>query len=176
MFVLYILFAIFALIIILAILAPRNYNIERHVIVNNASDDTFDYLKKVKNQDLWSPWKKRDPKMVQTQTGVDGTVGSINSWKSDHKQVGEGEQELILIDEENKRIESELRFFKPFKSVSTGYFLVKELESNKTEVTWGFKGVNKVPFNIMMLFYNMDKTVGKDFEEGLSDLKKILEN
>jgi len=29
--------------------------------------------------------------------------------------------------------------------------------------------------SIFMLFMNMDKTVGKDFEEGLDSLKQILE-
>jgi hypothetical protein len=42
-------------------------------------------------------------------------------------------------------------------------------------VTWGFSGKNKFPVSIMMLFMNMDKTVGKDFEEGLSSLKAQLE-
>jgi hypothetical protein len=42
-------------------------------------------------------------------------------------------------------------------------------------VTWGFSGKNKFPFSIMMLFMNMDKAVGKDFEEGLDNLKSILE-
>lgn len=30
--------------------------------------------------------------------------------------------------------------------------------------------------SIVMLFMNMDKAVGKDFEEGLASLKEILEN
>jgi hypothetical protein len=53
--------------------------------------------------------------------------------------------------------------------------LVANVEDDKTLVTWGFSGRNPIPFNVFMLFYNMDKTVGKDFEEGLSELKKILE-
>jgi hypothetical protein len=31
-----------------------------------------------------------------------------------------------------------------------------------------------VPMNIMLLFMNMDKAVGKDFEQGLVNLKGIL--
>ncbi|MEP0131944.1 MAG: hypothetical protein ABJJ25_02900 [Eudoraea sp.] len=47
--------------------------------------------------------------------------------------------------------------------------------ANETEVSWGFSGKNKFPVSIMILFMNMDKTVGKDFEEGLVSLKDILE-
>jgi hypothetical protein len=173
MTILYILLGIIALFIILALFAPKTYDVSRSIVVNRSLSDTFQYLKLIKNQDHWSPWKKRDPNMKQSQTGVDGTVGFINRWEG-NKDVGKGEQELIAF-EENKSIDSELRFLKPWKSVSIGYFWVKEVEKGKTEVTWGFRGTNKVPMNIMMLFYNMDKMVGKDFEEGLASLKAELE-
>jgi hypothetical protein len=49
------------------------------------------------------------------------------------------------------------------------------LDKQQTNVTWGFSGRNKFPFSIFMLFMNMDKAVGKDFEEGLKSLKQQLE-
>ena len=55
------------------------------------------------------------------------------------------------------------------------FLKVKEVNNNSTEVVWGFSGINKVPMNIMMLFFNMDKSVGKDFNEGLESLKEVLE-
>jgi len=133
----------------------------------------FPYLKSVKNQNDWSPWKKKDPDMKQEFFGEDGTVGFISRWVG-NKDVGEGEQEIKRI-VENEQIDTELRFFKPWKSKSDAFLKVKEINSNNTEVIWGFSGNNKVPFNIMMLFFSMDKTVGKDFEEGLNDLKQVLE-
>lgn len=39
----------------------------------------------------------------------------------------------------------------------------------------GFSDKNRFPVSIMMLFMDMDKSIGKDFEQGLSDLKSILE-
>lgn len=58
--------------------------------------------------------------------------------------------------------------------MSQGFFDLEET-NGKTKVTWGFYGTHKVPVNVMMLFFNMDKAVGKYFEEGLSDLKIELE-
>lgn len=142
-------------------------------MVNKSLPEVFDYLKMIKNQNEWSPWKKRDPDMKQEFFGEDGTVGFISSWEG-NKQVGSGEQEIKGIIN-NERVDSELRFLKPWKSVSDAFITVKENEANSTEVVWGFSGVNKVPMNIMMMFYNLDKTVGKDFEEGLNDLKQVLE-
>jgi hypothetical protein len=111
--------------------------------------------------------------MEKKFTGVDGEVGAISYWNG-NKDVGEGEQEITRIIE-GKRVEAELRFMKPFKSTSDSYLDLVELGNGKTKVTWGFKGENKFPMSIMMLFMNMDKAVGKDFEEGLLNLKSILE-
>ena len=112
--------------------------------------------------------------MEKKFTGTDGEVGAISYWKG-NKDVGEGEQEITKI-VDGERVEGELRFLKPFKSTSDCYLNVEEVSAGKTKVTWGFSGKNKFPISIMMLFMNMDKAVGKDFEEGLQDLKSILEN
>ena len=48
----------------------------------------------IKNQEYWSPWAERDPNMKRTYTGIDGEIGFVSAWKSDHKQVGSGEQQL----------------------------------------------------------------------------------
>ena len=104
---------------------------------------------------------------------ADGTVGAVSHWKG-NKKVGKGEQEIKGIIE-NERIDSELRFLKPFKSTSDAYLLTRKLSPNETEVIWGFSGTHKPPMNVMMLFFNMEKSVGADFEEGLRDLKQQLE-
>jgi hypothetical protein len=165
--------AIVVIFIILILTAPKKYHLHRSIVIDRALPDVFRYIKYVKNQDEWSPWKKKDPDMKQTFTGDDGTLGFVSHWEG-NKDVGTGEQEILNI-EENKRLETELRFFKPWKSQSNAYIEVEEADGG-TKVTWGFSGVNKIPFNVMMLFMNMDKAVGKDFEEGLGDLKKILES
>jgi hypothetical protein len=158
----------------LGLLAPKRFEVNRSIIVNKPLAEVFNYLKYVKNQDDWSPWKKKDPNMKQTSEGTDGEVGFISKWEG-NKVVGSGEQEIKRI-VENESVETELRFFKPWKSHSDAYLRVVGLESQQTNVTWGFSGKNKFPFSIFMLFMNMDKAVGKDFEEGLNSLKQQLEN
>ena len=112
--------------------------------------------------------------MQKKFTGTDGEVGAISYWNG-NKEVGEGEQEITKIIE-GERVEGELRFLKPWKSKSDCYLTVDDSNNGKTIVTWGFSGTNKFPMSIMMLFMNMDKMVGKDFEEGLESLKSKLEN
>tara|TARA_R110001583_G_scaffold114876_3_gene265379 strand:+ start:46945 stop:47445 length:501 start_codon:yes stop_codon:yes gene_type:complete len=164
--------AILFIVIILALIAPKEYNVSRSVIVNKALPEVFTYLKSLKNQDNWSPWGEKDPNMEKFFSGVDGEIGFISAWKG-NKEVGEGEQEIINV-LENQLIELQLRFLKPFKSTSEAYIKVNE-DKNGTQVIWGFSGKNKFPISIMMLFMNMEKSVGKDFEYGLNKLKGILE-
>lgn len=171
---LYILGIIIAIIAVLALVAPKSYHVHRSISINKPRADVFAYLKSIKNQDEWSPWKQKDPEMKQEFVGEDGTVGFISKWEG-NKDVGTGEQEITKI-VEGEVVESELRFFKPWKSQSDAYMKTKDGTNGETEVIWGFSGQNKVPMNVMMLFFNMDKTVGKDFEDGLNKLKSILES
>ncbi len=172
--VLYIVLGLVLLIVILAIIAPKSYDVNRSTTINQPVSKVFDYLKYLKNQDEWSPWGKRDPNMKKEFVGTDGEVGAISKWDG-NKEVGMGEQELKRI-VDNEVIESELRFLKPWKSVSDAYLKVKKTDNGQTEVIWGFSGSNKFPMSIMMLFMNMDKAVGKDFEEGLGSLKELMES
>lgn len=171
--VLYILLGLAFLIIILGLIAPKSYEVNRSVVINKSLSEVFSYLKLLKNQDNWSPWAAKDPNMKKIFTGNDGEVGCISAWEG-NKEVGSGEQEITGFIE-NEIIESQLRFLKPFKSTSDAYLKVNKAGGG-TKVIWGFAGKNKFPISIMMLFMNMDKTVGKDFEDGLEKLKSILEN
>ena len=171
--VVYILVAIVILIVLLAIIAPKNYDVSRSIVINKELILVYDYLKYLKNQDNWSPWAEKDPNMKKVITGPDGEVGCVSTWEG-NKDVGSGEQEITRL-KENEEIASELRFLKPFKSTSDAYLRVSK-EGDATKVVWGFSGRNKFPVSIMMLFMNMDKSVGGDFEKGLKKLKGILEN
>lgn len=170
---LYILAAIVFIVLILGAIAPKTYNVSRSIEIAKPKDEVFENLKFLKNQDAWSPWNKKDPNMEKKFTGTDGEVGAISYWNG-NKDVGEGEQELTKI-VDGERVESELRFLKPWKSTSDAYITTEEIDQDNTKVTWGFSGKNKFPTSIFMLFMNMDKAVGGDFEEGLSSLKELME-
>ncbi len=170
---LYIVVSIVVLILILSLIAPKTYNVFRTVEIAKSKPEVFQYLKSLKKMDEWSPWAKKDPNMEKRFTGIDGEVGCTSYWNG-NKEVGEGEQEIKNI-VNGERIESELRFLKPFKSTSDCYLQVDDANNGNTKVTWGFSGKHKFPMSIMMLFMSMDKAVGKDFETGLASLKDNLE-
>jgi len=161
------------LVLILILVAPQSYTIQRSIDIEKPLEDVFYYLKHLKNQNYWSPWNKKDPNMIHEYEGTDGTVGFISRWEG-NKDVGKGEQEIMAINE-NKELLTQLRFLKPWKSQSEGFLTVEKTDQNTTRVNWGFRGKYNRPLNVMMLFFNMEKSVGKDFNEGLQKLKTVLE-
>ena len=112
--------------------------------------------------------------MKQEYRGTDGTVGFTAAWNSRNDEVGEGEQEITKIID-GERIDSQIRFKRPFESKSDAYLITEPVTQNQTMVRWGFAGSMPRPFNLMALVYDMDKEVGKDFEQGLTTLKGNLE-
>ncbi|PKQ62233.1 polyketide cyclase [Labilibaculum filiforme] len=169
---LYILLAIGVLVTILHFIAPKTYHVERKIVVVTNIDSVFKSLCSLKDQQAWSPWGSKDPDIIVDYKGNDGEIGSISHWVG-NSEVGEGEQEITKI-EPSSYIETELRFLKPFKSTSTGFFAIKQVDEG-TEVTWGFKGNNTFPTTLMMVFMDLEKSIGPDFEKGMLDFKSFIE-
>lgn len=166
--------ALVALVLITAAITKKSYSVERSVTIAKGKAEVFGYLKLLKNQDNFSVWAKMDPDMKKTYRGTDGTVGFVSAWESKKDDVGTGEQEIKKI-EEGKRIDYELRFIKPFEATSPAYLVFDDAGATQTKVSWGMSGSMSYPMNIMLLFMDMEKMIGKDFETGLANLKGLLE-
>lgn len=159
---------------VLAYVAPTDFKVEREITINKPKADVFAYAKMLKNQNDWGPWFKKEPTMKQEFRGTDGTVGFTSAWSATSNEVGEGEQEIKRI-VEGERLETELRFKRPFESRADSYLITDATGENQTKVKWGFTSSMPRPMNVMLLLVDMDKEVGKDFGEGLASLKVIME-
>lgn len=160
--------------LILALFVNKKYSVEREITINKPAPQVFNYVKLLRNQDNFSKWATMDPNMKKEYRGTDGMVGFISAWESKDKKVGKGEQKIKIITE-GKRIDFELRFIKPFAGIANAYMTVEPMSKNETIVNWGFDSKMKYPMNLMLLFMNMEKMVGNDFEIGLYKLKNLLE-
>jgi len=166
--------AIIVIILVIALFVDRNYSVERNVIINKPIAEVFDYVRYLKNQDNFSKWAMMDPEMQKWYRGTDGQPGFVSAWKSEKKNVGAGEQEILRI-EEDKRIDYELRFLEPFESTQQAYITTTAIDSMQTRVAWGFNGHMAYPSNLMLLFMDFEEIVGDDFQTGLDKLKNELE-
>ena len=161
-------------VVVLAFIAPTDFQVEREITINKPKSEVFAYAKMLKNQNDWGPWFKKEPTMKQEFRGTDGTVGFTSHWNGTTAEVGEGEQEIKRI-VEGERIETELRFIRPFESRADAYLTTEAAGDAQTKVKWGFSSSMPRPMNIVLLVMDMDKEVGKDFGEGLASMKEILE-
>ena len=172
MILIYILAGIVLLLLVLNFIAPKDFSMERSIVVNAGKEKVYNALKSLGTQEKWSVWGTKDPNMESKITGTDGEVGAVHFW-SGNKEVGTGEQEITAL-QPHDYIETELRFLKPWKATNKAWFKIGDAEDG-SKVSWGFSGVNKFPVNIMMMFMNMEKAIGKDFDEGLANFKNYIE-
>jgi hypothetical protein len=162
-----------ALILVLAFTVDTDFEMERSVVIEKPSEEVFDFIKYLRNQNLYSVWVERDPDLKQEFRGRDGTVGFVSAWEG-NEDAGAGEQEIIgMVDGE--RIDYELRFFEPFESTSYSFMSTEAISENQTRVTWGMFGTFPRPMNIMLLFFDLEEAIGNDYETGLNNLKALLE-
>ena len=115
-----------------------------------------------------------DPNMNKTFTGDDGMPGFIYAWDSEMKQAGKGEQEILSI-VPNQELRYQVRFIKPFASITSCCITTNTLTENETKVTWSFAGKMPYPMNIALLFMNMENMLGNDMDVSLNKLKNNLE-
>lgn len=174
MVILYLIIGLVILILVAGLVMKKDFGLVREITIDIPKQSVFDYLKMLKNQDNFSVWAGKDPSMKKEYKGIDGTVGFVSAWESTLKDVGSGEQEILKITE-GEKLDFELRFLKPMKATNFAFFTTEAVSENQTKVKWGFNGKMAFPMNLMLLFMNMEKMIGKDFECGLEKLKAILE-
>lgn len=163
-----------AAVAVTSIVAKTDCKVEREITINKPKTDVYNYVKILKNQNDWGPWFKKEPTMKQENRGTDGTVGFVTHWTGQSEEVGEGEQEIKKL-VENERIETELRFIKPFESKADSFLILESVNDSQTKVKWGFTTTFPRPMNIMLVVMDMDSLIGKDFADGLTSLKGIME-
>lgn len=162
---------IIAIPLIIALFVPKEYSVERDIVINKPKQEVFNYVKHLKNQDEYSVWVRKDPNMKKSFKGEDGTVGFVYGWDGNN-DVGQGEQEIKNITE-GEKIDLQLRFKKPMEGQAEAPITTERISDNETKVKWGFNGKSNYPFNFMNLF--MDGMLGKDIQESLGNLKRTLE-
>lgn len=161
-----------ALFLIVGLILPKDYEVSRDVVIDAPRAFTFNHVASLKAVQEWAPWGDKDPNQTVTYEGEDGAVGSSQHW-SGNDDVGEGIQTITAVTP-NERVESHLKFIRPWESESDAYINLEDADGG-TKVTWGFKGSTPFPMNAMGLFMNMDKMLGAEFEKGLDRLKEQTE-
>lgn len=154
---------------------PTYQQVKRSVEIDASAPVIYEHLIKLENFNRFSVWSQQDSSAVNTLSGTDGTVGAASSWKGSPEISGEGRIEIkaLII---NRSVTHQILFIEPKKLTASSVFDLLETNKEKTTVTWTFRMNTPRPWNIFNLLSSIDKDKGQDFEEGLTSLKKIIEN
>ncbi|WP_173967722.1 SRPBCC family protein [Flavobacterium collinsii] len=168
-----VLVAIVSIALVVAMFTKNKYTIRREIIIDKPKAEVFDFIKLNRNQKLYSKWLLLDPATKIEITGTDGTAGSVLTFESKHHKTGKGEWEIKKA--ENDRIDFELRFLAPYVFTANGHMETKSLTGNQTKLIWIYNSGMNWPKNFMLIFFDMDKIIGADIEESLTNIKTIVE-
>lgn len=163
-----------ALVVLLAVIAmqPSQFRVERSVVINASVAKVFPHVNQLTHWQAWSPWVKLDPQAKNIFEGPQAGEGAKLSWHGNDK-IGEGSM-TITESYRNERIRLRLDFVRPFKNTSNAEFTFTP-SGDQTRVVWAMYGENNFIAKTVGLFIDCEKMLGGYFEEGLNNLKAVVE-
>ena len=163
---------ILAGVLIYAATRPDTFRIERSATIKAPPEKIFAQVNDLKAWTAWSPWEKIDPALKRSYSGSQGGKGAAYAWEG-NKEVGSGRMEITDTVPASK-ITIKLDFLQPFEAHNTSEFAFAR-QGDATMVTWAMFGPSPYVSKLMGIFFNMDRMVGGQFEQGLINLKSITE-
>jgi len=161
-----------AAVLILAVTKPNSFSVQRATSIKAPADRIFALINDFHQWGTWSPYENKDPGMKRTYSGAESGKGAVYAWEGNNN-VGSGRME-ILDHSAPSKIVIKLDFFKPFEAHNTAEFTMLP-QGDATTLTWLMHGPAPFMSKLMQVFMNIDNMIGKDFEVGLSNLKRITE-
>jgi uncharacterized protein YndB with AHSA1/START domain len=161
-----------AIVLILATRKPDTFSVKREATINAPPEKIFALVSDFHRWGGWSPWEQRDPAMKRSFAGAERGKGAVYAWEG-NRNVGAGRME-ILEAEAPSRVLIKLDFIKPFEGHNTAEFTMLP-QGGATTLSWVMKGPAPLMAKVMHVFINMDRMIGKDFEAGLANLKRLAE-
>ncbi|HET6839974.1 MAG TPA: SRPBCC family protein [Bradyrhizobium sp.] len=163
---------VLAIVFVLAAAKPDTFRVRRAASVKAPPERIFPLINDFHQWATWSPWENKDPAMQRSYSGATSGRGAIYGWDG-NRNVGSGRMEILESSEPSKII-IKLDFFKPFEGHNTAEFTMAPQGEN-THVTWEMHGPAPFMSKVVQVFMSMDRMIGKDFEAGLANLKRLTE-
>jgi len=153
-------------------LRPSTYVVQRSATISAPPNIVFAQINDLRAWDAWSPWSKLDPNSKTTFSDPSAGKGASFSWDGNDR-IGAGTM-TILESKPDEIVAIDQEFTRPFAGKSRVAFVLRP-EGMGTVVQWKMDGVNDFIGKAICMFMDMDAMVGKDFEQGLANLKAVTE-
>jgi len=160
------------IVLILAARKPGKFSVRRDILIVAPPEKIFPLIADFHQWGSWSPYENKDPAMKRTYDGAASGKGAVYAWQG-NKNVGSGRMEILEASAPSK-IVIKLDFFVPFEAHNTAEFTMLP-QGDATSLSWLMHGPAPFISKLMQVFMNIDNMVGKDFEVGLANLKRLTE-
>ena len=164
-------------VVVLAVLGlawtrPAQVQVSRSVRIDAPPEKVYSLIADLHAFNRWNPWAKMDPDIALHYEGPESGVGAMSAWES--RKVGTGRMTITETEAPN-RIAIQLDFVEPFASRNFASFALTE-RAGSTEVVWEMHGPVSFLQRIIGLFVDMEKMMGRSFDDGLAELRRIAES
>ena len=163
--------AALAVLLVYAATLPNTFRVERSASIKAPPARIFALINDMHGFNTWNPYARKDPAMKGQYSGSVSGPGASYAWESD--KVGTGS--MTIQDSTPTRITMRLDFVKPFEAKNMAEFTLQPA-GDTTQVTWAMSGPANFMSKLMEALTLMDRMVGNDFADGLSNLKTIAES
>ena len=158
--------------LVVVAMQPSEFRIERSATMRAPAAAAHAQVNDFQNWQAWSPWEKVDPALKRRYDGPKAGTGAVYAWQG-NSDVGEGRM-TITESRAAELVRIKLEFFKPFAATNQADFTFKPV-GDSTAVTWTMTGQNSFLSKAICLFVDMDKMVGGMFDQGLAQMKTVVE-
>jgi hypothetical protein len=153
---------------------PSEFMIKRDIKVAAPPEKAFALVNDFHNWQQWSPWAKLDPNQKVVFEGKKSGLGAAMAWDGNN-QVGTG-RAIIAESLGHEKVEILLVFTRPMKATNIAEFTFYPTKDKKfTRITWKMSGHADFLQKAMNVVMNCEKMVGAQFDEGLANIKSIVE-
>lgn len=151
---------------------PGTFHIGRTVMIDAEPSAIYPYMSDFHQGRLWVPYEHKDPEMKRTFSGARSGNGSIYEFDG-NRDVGKGRLEIVEAVEPTKVVMT-LDMEEPMKGHNLVEYTIQPTAGG-SEVTWAMSGRCDYMGKLAGIFINVDKMLGKDFTDGLNNLKRLVE-
>jgi uncharacterized protein YndB with AHSA1/START domain len=151
---------------------PDSFHVERTRDIKAPPDRIFAMITDLRGWNAWSPYEKRDPQMQRSFSGAESGKGAVYEWDG-NKNVGKGRMEITDATPASTVV-IKLDFIRPIEGHNVARFTLTP-QGDATRVTWAMDGPAPFVSKVMQVFVDFDDMIGKDFDDGLNNLKALAE-
>jgi carbon monoxide dehydrogenase subunit G len=160
------------MLLIAASMRQDTFHVERSKRIAAPPEWVFAQINDLQRMKAWNPYEQKDPSLKGEFGTTTRGVGASYAWQSEKVATG---RMTIVESKPLRQVTLRLDFEKPFQSTVTTEYTLKP-DRGGTKVTWSMQGPATYVHKLMETAFILDPLIGKDLDQGLSNLKVYAES